>query len=299
MRTGSRLSIYGLGVVLVFGIAAAIGAVAGPIDVGASSDHSSIPGPAGTGDATGISGLAIAGDGYRLVPTTDVIDDGKESVFMFTIEGNDGSPLVRFDDLHERKLHLIVLSRNLVDYLHLHPTMDPGGLWRVQMPPLSAGSYRVYADFKPHGGDQITLASDVVVPGTVGPAALPIAASAFEVGDYSVSLSGHPVVGQSTLTFVVSHDGAAVVTEPHLGAAGHLVVIRTGDLGYLHVHPVANAQPERVSFAAEFPTPGTYRLFFDFSSGGSVRTASFTVDVAAWTTAASPSTPDDHESLTP
>jgi hypothetical protein len=35
-----------------------------------------------------------------------------------------------------------------------------------------------------------------------------------------------------------------------------------------------------VRFAVEVPSPGDYRLFFDFSHGGTVRTASFTVSVA-------------------
>lgn len=281
MRTGSRLSLYGLAVLAVFGIAAAVGSGLGPIDVGASSSHSSMPGSSATTGGTELSGLAVAANGYRLVPTADVIEAGGRASFTFRIELDDGSALVRFDDLHERKLHLIVLSRNLVDYYHLHPVMDADGLWEVEVPPLAAGSYRVYADFKPHGGDRITLASDIAVPGTVVPSGVPTSSSTVEVGGYSVSLSGHPTVGESMLMFEVSRNGTAIVTEPYLGAAGHLVVIRTGDLGYLHVHPVETAHPGPVSFAVLFPTPGTYRLFFDFSHDGSVSTAPFTVDVAA------------------
>ena len=279
MRTRSRLGLYGLGVVAVFGIAAAVGAGLGPIDVGASPSHSSMLETSATVGGTEMSGLAVAAAGYRLVLGSDVIDAGGQSSFTFRIERDDGSALVRFDDLHERKLHLIVLSRNLVDYHHLHPVMDADGLWQVEVPPLAAGSYRVYADFKPHGGEQITLASDVAVPGFVAPTSIPTVSSQVDVGGYSVSLSGHPVVGESTLAFKVSRNGTAVVTEPYLGAAGHLVVIRTGDLGYLHVHPVETSQRGPVSFTAPFPTPGKYRLFFDFSHAGSVRTASFTVDV--------------------
>jgi len=279
VRTGSRLGLYGLGVVAVFGIAAAVGAGLGPIDVGAASSHSAMTGRPRTPGETEMSGLAVASAGYRLVPGSDVIDAGVQSSFTFRIERDDGSLLVRFDDLHERKLHLIVLSRNLIDYYHLHPVMAADGLWQVAMPPLAAGSYRVYADFQPHGGDQITLASDLAVPGSVAPTSIPTVSSTVDVGGYSVSLSGHPTVGERTLTFEVSRNGTAIVTEPYLGAAGHLVVIRTGDLGYLHIHPVETGQQGLVSFAAPFPTPGKYRLFFDFSYEGLVRTASFTVDV--------------------
>ncbi len=182
--------------------------------------------------------------------------------------------------MHERQLHLIVLSRNLVEYLHLHPLMDADGTWRVDLPALRPGSYRVYADFKPRGADRITLATDLAVPGLVEPFDVPKASQRVDIDGFTVSLSGDQAVGESTLTFDITLSGTAVVTEPYLGAAGHLVVIRQGDLGYLHVHPLDSGNGA-VRFAAEFPTPGTYRLFFEFSYDGTVRTASFTVEVAA------------------
>ena len=46
------------------------------------------------------------------------------------------------------------------------------------------------------------------------------------------------------------------------------------------MHPLDSGSGP-VRFAAEFPTLGTYRLFFEFSYDGIVRTASFTVEVAA------------------
>ena len=59
--------------------------------------------------------------------------------------------------------------------------------------------------------------------------------------------------------------------QPYLGALGHLVAIRDGDLAYLHVHPLDEADGPggpQVRFAVEVPTAGTYGLFFDFSHGG-------------------------------
>ena len=71
--------------------------------------------------------------------------------------------------------------------------------------------------------------------------------------------------------------------QPYLGALGHLVAIRNGDLAYLHVHPLEDADDSggpQVRFAVEVPTAGTYGLFFDFSHGDEVRTAS-TIAVAS------------------
>jgi hypothetical protein len=99
-------------------------------------------------------------------------------------------------------------------------------------------------------------------------------------------MGGMPAVGDSELTFRVALGGTAVHTDPYLGAAGHLVAIRVGDLAYLHVHPHEADDGADVRFTAEFPTAGTYRLFFDFSYGGTVRTASFTVDVGTGAAAA-------------
>ncbi len=63
------------------------------------------------------------------------------------------------------------------------------------------------------------------------------------------------------------------------------MVLRAGDLGYLHVHPIGEpgepgtAPGPHVEFATTAPSPGTYRLFLDFAHGGTVHTAEFTVEV--------------------
>ena len=47
---------------------------------------------------------------------------------------------------------------------------------------------------------------------------------------------------ESELTLSVSRDGRPVTDlQPYLGAYGHLVVLRDGDLAYLHAHPVDEA----------------------------------------------------------
>ena len=92
-------------------------------------------------------------------------------------------------------------------------------------------------------------------------------------------MTGTPARGDSDLSFTVARDGQVVRTDPYLGAAGHLVAIRGGDLAYLHVHRTRGRTSPAVTFTAEFPTAGLYRLFLDFSLDGTVRTASFTVVV--------------------
>lgn len=83
-------------------------------------------------------------------------------------------------------------------------------------------------------------------------------------------LDGH---GGSELRFTATHDGRPVEVEPYLGARGHLVALRWGDLAFLHVHPIAD---EDLAFEVTYPGPGTYRLFLHYSVDGVVRTAAFT-----------------------
>lgn len=65
--------------------------------------------------------------------------------------------------------------------------------------------------------------------------------------------------------------------EPYLGARGHLVALREGDLAYLHVHPESDATEGRdIRFAVEYPSAGRYRLFLQFKHEGRVHTAAFT-----------------------
>ena len=73
----------------------------------------------------------------------------------------------------------------------------------------------------------------------------------------------------------------------YLGAYGHLVALRAGDLAYLHVHPEgapgdgATEPGPEVVFFAEVPSPDRYHLYLDFKHDGVVRTAAFTVTGSA------------------
>lgn len=84
-----------------------------------------------------------------------------------------------------------------------------------------------------------------------------------------------------TVTVTVTRDGQTVTTDPYLGARGHLVALRDGDLAYLHVHPLPDADDGAVRFAVEIPSAGTYALFFDFDHNDTVHTARFVVDTTA------------------
>jgi oxalate decarboxylase/phosphoglucose isomerase-like protein (cupin superfamily) len=81
--------------------------------------------------------------------------------------------------------------------------------------------------------------------------------------------------------FTVLRDGRVLDdVEPYLGARGHLVALREGDLSFLHVHPKDDATEGRdIRFGIEYPSQGRYRLFLQFQHDGRVHTAAFTQEV--------------------
>src|SRR6478735_9263270 len=195
-----------------------------------------------------------------------------------------GRPLLDYTREHEKDLHLIVVRRDLTGFQHVHPRLDRStGTWSVDVR-LTPGVWRVVADLVPAGWEGITLADDVSVAGDFTPAALPaddrIAEVETDAGTYTVTLAGDTAPGASTvLTTRIELDGEPVTDlEPYLGAYGHLVAMRAGDLGYLHVHPEEGPAGPRTDFATGFPEPATYRLFLDFQHRGVVHTAAFTVE---------------------
>ena len=64
-----------------------------------------------------------------------------------------------------------------------------------------------------------------------------------------------------------------VETEPYLGAGGHLVALREGDLAFLHVHP---NDGDGVAFETDLEPDTRYRLYLQFQHDGRVHTAEFT-----------------------
>ena len=96
------------------------------------------------------------------------------------------------------------------------------------------------------------------------------------VDGYTVDLVGD--LDDGAVAVRVSLDGRPVTDlEPYLGAYGHLVALREGDLAYLHVHPEDGDAGPEVPFMVEVPSAGGYRLFFDFKHDGVVRTAELAV----------------------
>jgi hypothetical protein len=275
VRTPIRLAVVAAGLGAVFAAAVGVGAAVGP--VGAPEAHPAAAAPAPESAATGT--------GYVL----DVLEEqpaAGTTTVAFRVLGPDGAPVTDYTQDHGEDLHLVAVRADLSGYQHVHPDRAPDGTWRVPLT-LTPGTWRLVADTTPAAADEdLALTADLQVAGTYDPQPLPGPAPVAEVDGYTVVLTGELTAGaESELTFSVSRDDRPVVDlQPYLGAYGHLVALREGDLEYLHVHPVedahvAPAPGPHVAFAVTAPSAGTQRLFLDFRHGDAVHTAAFTVQV--------------------
>jgi hypothetical protein len=219
-----------------------------------------------------VRGLAVSEHGLTLELARRTAQPGRRFELAFRIAGRRGQTVRDFDVEHTKRMHFIVVRRDMTGFQHLHPTQRPDGTWSVAATLPEAGSYRVFADFSV-GGKPATLADDLTVDGPVRSHALPAPATSVEVDGLRVALSEDKA---KALAFTVTRDGAPVGIQDYLGAKGHLVALREGDLAFLHVHP----DQDRLRFMATFPTAGRYRLFLQFKTAdGRLHTAAFTREI--------------------
>ncbi len=264
-----RLAGFAVVLAVVFAGAAVAGSA---VDV----DRGAPPPEKGHGDdgmamaAGPVRGLAVS-DGGLTLQLSRRGDD-----LEFRVADARGRTVRDFDVEHTKRMHLIVVRRDMTSFQHLHPRQAADGTWSAHADLADAGAYRVFADFSVAGTPR-TLGTDLTVDGEVRTTPLPAPDPVADVDGMQVRLDeGASRAGAETeLRFTVTRAGRPVAIEDYLGAKGHLVALREGDLAFLHVHPDARS----LRFQATFPTAGRYRLFLQFQTEGRLHTAELTQEV--------------------
>jgi hypothetical protein len=219
------------------------------------------------GKPQAVRGLAVSDRGLSLELERTTAPRGERAGLDFRIADRRGKTVRAFDLEHTKRMHVIVVRRDMTGFQHLHPAQRADGSWSVPVTLQDAGAYRVFADFSVDGTPH-TLAADLSVDGPIRATPFPAVANSVEVDGLTVT--------KDDLGFTVTRDGRPVAIQDYLGAKGHLVALREGDLAFLHVHP----DERRLQFEATFPTAGRYRLFLQFKTAdGRLHTAAFTQEV--------------------
>ena len=228
---------------------------------------------------------------YKLDVTLLPRAGGGAAGLTLTVRDPDtADPVNSFIEVHERRLHLFLISRDLSQFAHVHPEERSDGSFELRHD-LAAGEYMLIADFLPTAGTAQLVQRAVVTPGYAGPIFAPapaLTASPAEqvAGGMRIRLEPEPLRPrrESLLRFVISDvDSGLPVTnlEPYLGAAGHMLIVSSDLSAAVHGHPEGIRSPGPVvTFSPTFPAPGMYKLWVQFQRRGQVVTASFVVTVS-------------------
>jgi hypothetical protein len=175
---------------------------------------------------------------------------------------NPKTAVTRFETVHEKLLHLILVRRDLTQFAHEHPQPNPDGSFTLRYTFPAGGEYRLFADTAPQGaGGQILSATLSVSGKDVAPAAV-----------RQLTLASPTFPARKTIPVRMPVDANGI--EPWLGAIGHLLLIHEDAQTFVHAHPDDSGT---LTFRTRFPKPGSYRGWLQYQTGGQVQTLTLTL----------------------
>ena len=215
---------------------------------------------------------------------------------------------------HGHLMHLfLVRMPDMKSFWHLHPDQIGEGRFALNLPPIPAGHYQIYADIVHRTGfpetemgtiDLPSIAGEPLTGDDAGAANIETSATVSPLGDgYRMvwQRDASPLKANQPLWFhfrIEDQNGrAATDMENYMGMAGHAVFLSTDGNIFAHVHPAGSvsmaaemiaAGPKHsmsamqqenpgaeISFPYGFPQPGDYRIFVQVKRAGRVETGVF------------------------
>ena len=201
---------------------------------------------------------------------------------------------------HDKLFHLFIVSQDMSEFQHIHPTLERDGSFTIETVLPKAGNYKIYSDFYPHEGAPQVLQQNITTAGYTKdllagqPRLKPDASLTRIVDDMKIELKLEPeniIAGQRVaLKYHLTDAKTGQPIRdlvPYLGAWGHTLVLSEDQSDYVHSHPeeMVPDTPDKsklrggpdATFNAFFPEPGNYRIWTQFQRGDTLTTVSFTV----------------------
>lgn len=198
--------------------------------------------------------------------------------------------------VHEKPLHLLIVSKDLAFFAHEHPEREADGTYAIDFGFPEPGEYVLFGDFTPEGASGQVVRTPITVEGAAPPPrplVVDARSTAKRFGELTVGLGPEPIQAEAetTLAFTIERDGKPIEDlRPYLGALGHCVVIDESATVFLHSHPLEQSGTSAanvVQFHTVFPSAGKYKVWGQFDVAGKMLVADFVVDVVASDAAAS------------
>src|SRR5204863_5259830 len=132
MSAAAKVAGFGAGLALLFGGAALAGSATGPLhdDPRPKPRDMEMHGDAAM-EPKAVRGLAVSDDGLTLALQRTTATRGRPLDLAFRIVDRRGRTVRDFDVEHTKRMHFIVVRRDMTGFRHLHPTERPDGTWSV------------------------------------------------------------------------------------------------------------------------------------------------------------------------
>jgi Cu+-exporting ATPase len=230
----------------------------------------------------------------------------KATSLRIEVKDDEGRLVSDLPLVHEKPIHLIIVSSDLAIFEHIHPELQSDGSYSIEHTFNEGGRYQVYADYTPKGSAQIVDQFELQIKGEKTQAHSLIAES-FPVhkisGGVHVTMSAGRALrsGEETmLEFeLIDPETKKPLTDlqPYLGAKAHFVIISDDLSAFLHAHPVElgvashqdgaasgdhkheDAKSSKLGAHTTFPKPGLYKVWAQFQRDGEVITVPFVIKV--------------------
>lgn len=243
----------------------------------------------------------------QITSDTSNIKPGQATKITYKIVNEKKEVLKDFAVAHEKLMHFILVRKDLQQFQHLHPDFNQQtGEFSINITFPTDGPYRLFPDFTPTPENPqklpVTVTYDVNVGdlGKYKPQAVNTDTNSTKTVDgYTVYYDFPETIKAQTqidYDLSVEKDNSYVNLEQYLGAMGHGVIIKEGNLDFIHTHAGEmdmagmdnmgtdsmgqmnhGGEPNVIDFSTSFPEPGTYRIFTQFQVKGKVITTDYAV----------------------
>ncbi len=235
--------------------------------------------------------------------TPEPIEARKPTDLIFQVKNPKGEKTSELEIVHEKPMHLFMVSEDLSQYFHEHPEKQADGTYKLTgFVYPNGGKFKIYIDFRPKGEEDQTVESFVVdVEGEGREEVELVPDEKFEkivdglrvVMKPNIDLVKRKDVMFMFQMFDAETDAPATDLQTYLGEKAHFVIIRKGLGRFVHAHPMSSktmtentnsnmkmpdlgADPEsKVVAMTNFPNRGIYKIFAQFKRNGKVITVPF------------------------
>jgi len=173
---------------------------------------------------------------------------------------------------HGHLMHLYAIREPEMDAVfHLHPVLTSAGDFRISLPSMPAGNYKLYGDIVHANGFPETLVSTITVPtdmpgGSLGtddasgsppPLSQGQLGNSYKLPDGYVMMWDRPSTVRADTAYAFrfhlldANGKPATDVQPYMGMAGHAAFVKTDGTVFAHTHPEGSAAMAALMLANE------------------------------------------------